>query len=49
MVLWSNSFIKRWVSSIIDNYIIVLDYDNYIGVGTINAWECEGEGFCLRV
>ena len=22
-----------------DNYILISDYENYTGVGTINAWE----------
>ena len=39
MVLLSNSFVEHWVLSIIDNYILNLDYENYIGVGTINVWE----------
>ena len=39
MVLWSDSFIECCVSSMISNYILNLDYENYISVGTNNAWE----------
>ena len=39
MVLCLNSFIEHWVVNMIDNSILILDHENYTGVGTINAWE----------
>ena len=39
MVLCLNSFLEPWAMSMINNSILILDPENYTGVGTINAWE----------